>query len=565
LAHKIQTAASKIEELVAFIEKAESDVQELGVQIGELDTEINKLEVEKKEATDDRTAQHAEYLKVSQDYAESVDALARAIQVLSTQALDRAQADSLLQKMAQTVKGMPRVLGVLLQQQDRAKSSNLRGDGAPAVAAYESQSGGLVEMLEGLLDKFKKELGDVEQGEADEAHAFALAELHLSNTIARESSDRDEKTSAKGQRAEESAKAKGELAAATEDKASDEKLKADIEATFRVKSSAFEENQKVHAAELEAIGKEVEILSSPDVQQNYAKNLGLVQAGGHIKATRAASFLQLRRRTRRGSGSNQAKDFLKKQAKALHSKALTSLVSQIAANPLPDKLKEEAIAEADHKAWCDKELKDNKEKSDKKTAEADELNALIEGKTAEIADQGARIATLSQEQADLATAMSQATEFRGKEKAENVQTIAEAVAGAEAVKRAVVVLKEFYEAQAAPAAALLQQKHKQVPEKAAYKGMQSSTGGVVGMLEVIESDFSRLKADTESNEHAAAAEYDRFMKESEASKKEKRRADEVAFTILAKLTCTGIKKQGGVRPTVTCGTCRSTGLCGQWR
>ena len=90
--------------------------------------------------------------------------------------MDRAQADSLLQKMTQTVTGMPRVLAVLLQQQDLATSSSLRGaePGAPAVTAYESQSGRLVEMLEGLQDKFKKELADVEQGGADEAHAFAL-------------------------------------------------------------------------------------------------------------------------------------------------------------------------------------------------------------------------------------------------------------------------------------------------------------------------------------------------------------------------------------------------------
>ena len=91
--------------------------------------ETDKLEAEKKGATDDRAARHAEYLKGSQDYAEPVDALVRAIQMLSTQVVDRAQADSLLQKMAQTVTGTPRVLAVLLQQQDLATSSSHRGAG----------------------------------------------------------------------------------------------------------------------------------------------------------------------------------------------------------------------------------------------------------------------------------------------------------------------------------------------------------------------------------------------------------------------------------------------------
>merc|ERR1719416_189187 len=56
---------------------------------------------------------------------------------------------------------------------------------------------------------------------------------------------------------------------------------------------------------------------------------------------------------------------------------------------------------------------------------------------------------------------------------------------------------------------------------AAYNGMQSNKGGVVGMLEVIETDFLRLQAETEASEKAAAAEYKEFMETSTASKKQK--------------------------------------------
>merc|ERR1719235_270746 len=56
---------------------------------------------------------------------------------------------------------------------------------------------------------------------------------------------------------------------------------------------------------------------------------------------------------------------------------------------------------------------------------------------------------------------------------------------------------------------------------AAYKGMQSAKGGVVGMLEVISSDFARLFADTKAAETAAQKEYDAFMKDAAASKKAK--------------------------------------------
>lgn len=111
------------------------------------------------------------------------------------------------------------------------------------------------------------------------------------------------------------------------------------------------------------------------------------------------------------------------------------------------------------------------------------------------------------------------TELRSKEKAENEEAIADAAAGVEAVKKALVVLTEFYSSQAS----FIQQE--QAPEMAAYKGMQSGKGGVIGMLEVIQSDFSRLKHETETDEKAAAAEYDTLMETSRASKERKHDAE----------------------------------------
>ena len=49
----------------------------------------------------------------------------------------------------------------------------------------------------------------------------------------------------------------------------------------------------------------------------------------------------------------------------------------------------------------------------------------------------------------------------------------------------------------------------------------NSKGGVVGMLEVIESDFARLEADTKSAEASAQKEYDEFMDDSSDDKAKK--------------------------------------------
>jgi len=515
LGFAIQDGEKKIEELLAFIEKANSDAAALGEEIAALEAEIEKHEGEKADATSTRETQHAEYLTLSQDYSESVDALKRAIAVLSSQDYDRPQAEMLLQRMSTTIPGMPRVLAAFMQE-TKGRTS-LRGDGAPAVAAYEFQGGGIVEMLEGLYEKFKQELADTEEDESNRQHDFNMVELHLSNLIKKAGSDRDEKAIEKKKQEEASARAQGELAETKAAKAADEKTKLDVETTYEAKTATYTENQKVREAELQALAKAIEIISSPALSGSYGKHINaeLAQTG------RSPSFLQVGRRS---AIAEKARTLLEQKAKSLGSKELASLAASLAANPfgkvigmiedLVEKLKAEAAVEAEHKAWCDEQLKQNKLKRNKKTAQVNSLVAEIEGMEAEISDMGATIAKLAKEQAELTAAMSKATEVRDKEKAENLATIADAKAGFEATGQALVVLKEFYASQAA---SLLQQ----VPEMAAYNGQQSSNKGVVGMLEVIQTDFARLRAETETAEEAAATEYATFMKDSEASKKQK--------------------------------------------
>merc|ERR1711988_1133890 len=54
-------------------------------------------------------------------------------------------------------------------------------------------------------------------------------------------------------------------------------------------------------------------------------------------------------------------------------------------------------------------------------------------------------------------------------------------------------------------------------------GMQSENGGVIGMLEVIQSDFARLEAETKAAEATAQKEYDEFMTTSKVDKASKQK------------------------------------------
>merc|ERR1719321_17316 len=113
---------------------------------------------------------------------------------------------------------------------------------------------------------------------------------------------------------------------------------------------------------------------------------------------------------------------------------------------------------------------------------------------------GKDAATLSDEIFSLDAAVSKATAIRSEEKAKNTQTIADAKAASEATARALQVLKEFYGAN----------------EGTVAQG--SSSTGVIGMLEVISSDFVRLETETTSAEDHAASEYTDFMRDSSKTK-----------------------------------------------
>jgi len=145
------------------------------------------------------------------------------------------------------------------------------------------------------------------------------------------------------------------------------------------------------------------------------------------------------------------------------------------------------------------------------TAEIDELNASI-------AELGEDLTDLSKAVAELDQAMSTATKQRQEEKASNTETIKDASDAQTAVAQALVVLKEFY-AKAAEATALVQKQPDIFDSE--YKGMGAESGGVVGMLEVIESDFARLEAETSSAEATAQKTYDEFMTDSKVDKAQK--------------------------------------------
>jgi len=227
--------------------------------------------------------------------------------------------------------------------------------------------------------------------------------------------------------------------------------------------------------------------------------------------------------------------FLADQGKMLNSRVLSALAVRAAEDPFSKvkkmikdlivRLMEEANEEAEHKGWCDTELTTNEQTRKEKTEAVETLHAEIDQLTASIAKLSEDITDNSKAVADLDAAMAKATTLRQEEKKTNTATIKDAQEAQTAVAQALVVLREFY-AKAAESTAFVQRKEEPEIFDKPYKGMGGESGGVVGMLEVIESDFARLETDTESAESTAQREYDSFMTDSKVDKAAKSKSIE---------------------------------------
>jgi hypothetical protein len=231
-------------------------------------------------------------------------------------------------------------------------------------------------------------------------------------------------------------------------------------------------------------------------------------------------------------------NLIKNQGQHLKSALLMSLATRIAEDPfakikkliqeLIERLLTEAANEADQKGWCDKAMADAKQKRDYAADEIETLNskmAKLEALSAKLAEE---IAELVAEIAEIKKSQAEAEKARSEEKAENEHTVLEAKEGLRAVTMAMDILDKFYKtaAKAKVEASLAQGPADDAPDAGfknfeAYKGAQADSGGIIGMLEVIQSDFERTIKETMKAEKEAEQAHLEFMTESGKSLAEK--------------------------------------------
>merc|ERR1719473_2167943 len=165
-----------------------------------------------------------------------------------------------------------------------------------------------------------------------------------------------------------------------------------------------------------------------------------------------------------------------------------------------EKLLQEAEADATEKAYCDKEMAETESKKADKEAAIEKLSTQIDTMTAKSAKLKEEVATLQKELSQIAKAQAEMDKLRAEEKAAFDKNSAEMEKGIEGVKLALKVLNEYY------------------AKDKAHASADGAGSGIIGLLEVCESDFTKGLAEMTATEQTAVSEYERESKENEITK-----------------------------------------------
>jgi chromosome segregation ATPase len=161
-----------------------------------------------------------------------------------------------------------------------------------------------------------------------------------------------------------------------------------------------------------------------------------------------------------------------------------------------ERLIKEAEAEASHKAWCDEEMSETKEKKEDLEANIEKYTVKIEKMTSNIAILKEEVKTLQAELAALAKSEAEMDAMRNEQHTEYVRVKKELEEGVEGLQMALKVLRDYY------------------AKKDDGHGKSSGAGGsIIGLLEVAESDFTKNLSDVMNEEDSAQSEYDKIKKE----------------------------------------------------
>jgi len=514
LGFEIQTGKSETEELNAAIAAETATSASLQTKVEELAAGIATDTADLKAATQIRGKEAADFAAEEKELVETVDILNRAIRILERQMKGGASmmqvngASNLAQTLAAMVQASvidtsdaSRLSAFVQSSQASADADSDDQAAAPAGAVYESKSGSIVDTLEDLLEKADAQLDALRKKEVAATHNYEMLKQSLKDEISFANQEMEDAKKGMSASAEKKTTASGDLAATSKELASDVATKETLHRDCMAAAEEFQATTKSRGEELKVLAEAQKTIK---------------EATGGL-ALDQVSFLQLSR-TSLSSGEDlanlEAVRLVRDLARKQHSSMLAQLASRMAsvmhaggADPFQKvkglitdmiaKLEAEAGADATKKAYCDKELKETNAKKVEKNAEIDLLTTRLDQMSAKSAKLKEEVAALQSELSKLASSQAQMDKLRQEEKDAYTASKAEQVKGLEGVKLAMKLLREYY------------------ASSADHDAASGAAGGVIGLLETIESDMTKTIASLDSEEESAADEYDTLSRKNE--------------------------------------------------
>jgi len=254
--------------------------------------------------------------------------------------------------------------------------------------------------------------------------------------------------------------------------------------------------------------------------------------GNPIPPASPVKFLQV---SKSNDPKMKAVALLKQAAKDANSRALDRLAVEVAAhlngpfdavNNMIEKmifrLMDEQKQEDEHKHWCDQEIKKSETMKEDKEDKIDDLNAEIKVENAAVQKLTSEIKDANQMISDIKGFMGEATEIRATGKQENALAIKDSKDAQTALTNAIAVLTAFYKSSGEVAKEPWEFIQKPVnlgknPSTwdSGYTGVadpDKQPGGIISVLEAVLGDFSKMEAETKSQEAEDQATFEEAKK-----------------------------------------------------
>jgi hypothetical protein len=500
----ISNSKNSVYELEASVFDSSGKIASLESKIADVSTKISSTEDDVAAAENLREQEHQDFLAVEKSMLQTINELQGAAAQLRGGTGFVQLTPEARQGLNSVLTGLGKVVDAnFVTHEAREKVQaflQAQEDAQDSLEVKQPESGamdGVMATISELTEKAESTLAATRKREQESAHSHVMLKQSMANDLSSMREEMSESTKLKAYNAEAKATSEKDLAAEQKILSGTTKYLSDLKQDCQERATAFEAETRDINAELTALGKAKEILTK---KFGALLQMTVKVAAKDDEDTRA-----------------QALRHVEEVGRKYHSTMLVALAYRASSDPfakvrnmlenMVDKLLQEAAEDATQKAFCDQEISKSKKSQSQKEESLAKTQARLDKGDASVAQLSEAIATLSKQVAEIDRAVKDATDVRVAEKSEFLKVEKDMSESEEACAAAISVLREYYEG-----ASLVQLK------SVSKDSMKGDGSGILGVLEVAESDFAQLLAEARSSEEMAAKEYAKMIEENKMLK-----------------------------------------------